>query len=138
MTKERLETIRALQRKVYIQRAKLREHNEASLVSSPQPSASHGSGISDRVGNRGDKTIALENELAELQADLDERMAFIDGIEDAELQEIVRDKCVYNFKWRQILVFIGKRPDDEESVKKSYQRFMASLENCPETGQQNT
>ena len=126
MTKERLETIRDLQRKIYILRAKLREHNEASLVSSPQPSTSHGSGISDRVGKRGDKTIALENELAELQADLDERTAFIDDIDDAELQEIVRDHCVFNFKWAQIAVFVGGG-NTESSVKMAYSRFVATL-----------
>lgn len=126
MTKERLETIRRLQRDIYILRAKLRAHEEASLVSSPQGGAAHGSGISDRVGNRGDKTIALENELAELQADLDERMAFIDGIENDELREIVRDHCVYNFKWAQIAVFVGGG-NNEDSVRKQYDRFVSKL-----------
>lgn len=135
--KSQLENIRRIQRNIYKLERNLAALNAKSLVSSPQTDgASHGRGTADTVARRGDKVIALENEIAAEKAHLQELLDYIENIPDTVLHDVVRDRCVYGFGWREIAALVGGR-NTEDSVKKIYQRFMRGIENCPETGWQN-
>lgn len=133
ITKACLENIRRLSYEIHKLEAKLEELNSRSIVASPVPGELHGSGVSDKVASTIQHKLELEQELSEKRAQLQERMNFIDGISDEVLREIVRCQCVYKFTWQEIAEKVG---GNEESVKKTYYRFMTSLENCPVSGQE--
>lgn len=126
MTKSELEQIRDLQYRIDEMKRDLVRLNNRSIIGSPQPSESHGSGIADTVADRGGERVALEQELAELTARRDERIAYINGIRDGVLRTIVRCYCVYGFKWKKIAEKVGGC-NTEDSVRKLYDRFMAKL-----------
>lgn len=126
LTREELEQIRDLQYRIDEMKRDLIRLNNRSVIGSPQPSESHGSGIADTVAARGDECVALEQELAELTAQRDERIAYINGIRDSMLRTIVRCYCVYGFKWKKIAEKVGGR-NSEHNVMQMYNRFMSKL-----------
>ena len=134
ITKGCLENIRKLSYEIHKLEAKLEELNSRSIVASPVPGEVHGSGVSDKVASTIHHKLELEHELSEKRGQLRERLNFIEEISDEVMREIVLCQCVYKFTWREIAEKVG---GNEDSVKKSYYRFMDNLENCPEMGQKN-
>ncbi len=122
MTKSELEGIRELQYQIDTIKRDIKRLNERSVISSPQSSEIHSTGIADTVGNRGINVVALQQELAELEAQRDERLAYINSIHDTVLRTIVRCYCVYGFKWKKIAEKVGGG-NSEDSVRKLYERF---------------
>lgn len=135
VTKSELEGIRNLKYEIKKLVEKLQELNSRSIVASPVPGEVHGSAVSDKVASTVQRKIELEQVLSEKRAQLQERLNFIDVISDEVLREIVRCQCVYKFTWQEIAEKVGS---NEGSVKKSYYRFMANIENCSVSGQENT
>ena len=124
--KSQLEDIRKIQRNIHKLERSLAELNAKSLVSSPQTDGvSHGSGTADTVANRADRLFALENEIAAEKAHLQELLDYIENISDSVLRDIVRDKCVYGFKWREIAENVGG-DNSKDSVRMLYERFIKS------------
>lgn len=126
MTKSDLENIREIKYDIRRLKAKYDELNSRSVVGSPVPGTAHGSGISDKVANTAEHKLLLEQEIAEKEAQLKERLDFINGISDNVLREIVYCQCVYKFSWRKIAEKVGGN-NDQESVRKLYDRFMSKL-----------
>lgn len=122
MTKSELEGIRELQYQIDTIKRDIKRLNERSIISSPQSSEVHGSGIADPVAARGNRLAYLERELAELTTQYNERIAYINGIQDDVLRTIVRCYCVYGFKWKKIAEKVGGK-NNEDSVRKLYERF---------------
>lgn len=122
MTKSELEGIRELQYQIDTIKRDITRLNERSVISSPQSSEIHSSGIADTVAARGNRLADLERELAELIVQRDERLAYINSINDIVLRTIVRCYCVYGFRWKKIAQKVGGG-NTEDSVRKLYERF---------------
>lgn len=122
MTKSELEGIRELQYQIDTIKRDITRLNERSVISSPQASEIHSSGIADTVAARGNRLADLEHELAELIVQRDERLAYINSINDIVLRTIVRCYCVYGFRWKKIAQKVGGG-NTEDSVRKLYERF---------------
>ncbi len=122
--KSELNNMRDMQFRLAELKEKLAEINAASLVSSPQPSASHGSGISDRVADRGNKAADLECRIAELEEKLHRLTEYIETIPDVKLRKIVRGWCVQRFSWKEIAALVGS---NENSVRKRYCRYVEEM-----------
>lgn len=124
--KTQLEDIRRIQRNIYKLERSLAILNARSLVSSPQTGGtSHGSGTVDTVARRGDKAISLENEIAAEKARLKELLDYIESISDTVLRDIVRDRCVYGFSWREIAENVGG-DNSKDGVRMLFERFIRS------------
>lgn len=126
MTKQDLESIRELQYQIDNIKRDIKRLNERSVISSPQSSETHGSGVADPVAVRGNRLAYLEHELAELTAQRDERIAYINSIHDNVLRTIVRCYCVYGFKWKKIAEKVGGK-NSEHNVMQMYNRFVDKL-----------
>ena len=122
MTKSELEGIRELQYQIDTINRDIRRLKERSIISSPQLSEIHSSGVADTVAARGNRLADLERELSELTERRDERLAYINSISDTVLRTIVRCYCVYGFKWKKIAEKVGGK-NNEDSVRKLYERF---------------
>jgi hypothetical protein len=126
MTKQDLENIREIEYDIRKLKAKFDELNSRSLVGSPVPSASRSFGVSDKVARIAERKLLLAQEIAEKEAQLKERLDFINGIFDDVLREIVCCRCVYNFSWQKIAEKVGGN-NTEGSIRMAYNRFMDNL-----------
>lgn len=126
MTKQELESIRDLQCDLDNKQRELARINNRSIISSPQPSEVHGSGIADTVATRGDRAVQLEREIVELKNQINARLAYIHSIPDRLTHDVVRYACVYGFRWKKIAELVGGC-NTEDSVRMLYNRFMEKL-----------
>lgn len=130
MTKDELEQIYYLNRELKMWEDELCRLNARSLISSPGGNSSHGSGISDKVAQRGDRVIELENRIAakreEIQRLRDKAIAYITTIPDSLTRMIVYYRCVSLFGWRRVAYELGGK-NTEENVRQIYSRFMRKL-----------
>ncbi len=126
MTKSDLEQIREIKYDIRRLKAKYDALNSRSIVGSPVPGAARGSGVSNKVAQTTEQKLLLEQEIAEKEAQLKERIDFINGISDNVLREIVYCRCVHKFSWQEIADKVGGN-NDQESVRKLYDRFMSKL-----------
>ena len=130
MTRKELEQIYYLHRELRMWEQELERLRGRSLVQSPQPNASHGSGTSDKVGDRGDKSVDLERLIAdkreEIQQQRDRAVAYIYGIPDSLTRQIVYYRCVSLFSWRRVAYEVGGN-NTEDGVRMIYSRFMDKL-----------
>lgn len=126
MTRTDLEQIYFLHRELQMWGRELERIRGRSLVQSPQPGASHGTGTSDKVADRARKTADLERLIAakrdEIQELRDKAVAYIYGIPDSLTRQIVYYRCVSLFGWRRVAYEVGGN-NTEESVRKIYTRF---------------
>ena len=135
MTKSDLEQIYYLNRELKMWETELERVRCKSLVGSPLPGNSHGSGVSDKVADRAERIIELENRIIakrdEIQRLRDEAVEYIYSIPDSLTRQIVYYRCVSLMSWRRVAYEVGGN-NTEESVKKIYYRFFGKQKSCPE------
>lgn len=126
MTKTELEQIYWLNRELRMWESELEKLRVRSLVASPLPGASHGTGISDKVAQRAEREIELENIIQskrdEIQELRNKAVTYITTISDSLTRMIVYYRCVSLFGWRRVAYEIGGN-NTEESVRQAYSRF---------------
>ena len=130
MTKSDLEQIYYLNRELKMWETELERVRCKSLVGSPLPSNSHGSGVSDKVADRAERIIELENRIIakrdEIQRLRDEAVEYIYGIPDSLTRQIIYYRCVSLMSWRRVAYEVGGY-NTAESVRQIYSRFMRDL-----------
>lgn len=126
MTKSELEQIYYLNRELKMWEDELARLKARSLVASPLPCTSHGSGISDKVAQRTEREMELENRIQDkrdkIQELRDRAIAYITTISDSLTRMVIYYRCVSLFGWRRVAYEIGGN-NTEESVRKIYTRF---------------
>ncbi len=126
MTKEELEQIPYLNRELKMWERELAELRAQSLVCSPQMSAARSEGISDKVGDRAQRTADLEALIEakreEIQDARDRAVRYITDIPDSLTRMVVYYHCVSLMSWRRVAYEVGGA-NTEESVRKIYKRF---------------
>lgn len=134
MTKSDLEQIYYLNRELKMWETELERVRCKSLVGSPLPGNSHGSGVSDKVADRAERIIELENRIIakrdEIQRLRDEAVEYIYSIPDSLTRQIIYYRCVSLMSWRRVAYEVGGN-NTEESVKKIYYRFFGKQKSCP-------
>ena len=130
MTKPELEQIYYLNRELKMWETELERVRCKSLVGSPLPSNSHGSGVSDKVADRAERIIELENRIIakrdEIQCLRDEAVENIYGIPDSLTRQIIYYRCVSLFGWTRVAYEIGGN-NSPDGVRMIYNRFMNKL-----------
>lgn len=135
MTREELEQIYYLHRELRMWEQELERLRSQSLVQSPRGGTGHGSRTSDKVGDRAQKSVDLENRIEEQCEKIcrcyDEIVVFIhDNISDSLTRQIVYLRCTCLMSWRKIADKVGGN-NSPDGVKKIYYRFFEKLESCP-------
>ena len=129
MTKDELEQIYYLDKELRMWENELTKLRARSLVSSPMANSSHGSGTSDRVAQRAEQVIELENRIQakrdEIQQLRDRAVEYITTIPDSLTRLIVYYRCVSLMGWRRVAYEVGGK-NTEEGVRKIYTRFFAN------------
>lgn len=123
MTRNDLEQIHYLNRELHIWEKELERLNNRSLVQSPLPQIGSGSGISDRVGDKGAQTVDLETKIKQRKRLVTEVFNFIENIPDVEIRIIVRSHCKDNDSWNTTLKKVGNTAT-MDGIKKRYSRFL--------------
>lgn len=130
MTKTDLEQIYYLNRELRLLETELERLRGESLVQSPLPSTSHGSGIADKVAQRGNRIADLEQLISEkreeIQRQRNRAVEYIYSIPDSLTRQIVYYRCVSLFSWRRVAYEVGGY-NTAESVRKIYTRFFRKL-----------
>ena len=128
MTKSGLEQIYYLNRELKMWETELERVRCKSLVGSPLPGNSHGSGVSDKVADRAERIIELENRIIEKRDEIqrlrDEAVEYIYSIPDSLTRQIIYYRCVSLMSWRRVAYEVGGN-NTPESVRKIYDRFFA-------------
>lgn len=128
MTREELEQIHYLSRELTLLERELKRLREISPIKSPLPNASHGSGVSDKVGRLAQKRVDLERLITakreEISQQRDNALYFICHISDSLTRQIVYYRCVKLFSWRRVAEEIN---NTEENARQIYSRFMRKL-----------
>ena len=130
MTKPELEQIYYLNRELKLWETELERVRCKSLVGSPLPGNSHGSGVSDKVADRAERIIELENRIIakrdEIQRLRDEAVEYIYGIPDSLTRQIIYYRCVSLMSWRRVAYEVGGN-NTPDGVRMIYNRFMAQI-----------
>ena len=130
MTKSDLEQIYYLNRELKLWETELERVRCKSLVGSPLPGNSHGSGVSDKVADRAERIIELENRIIakrdEIQRLRDEAVEYIYGIPDSLTRQIIYYRCVSLMSWRRVAYEFGGN-NTPDGVRMIYNRFMAQI-----------
>ena len=130
MTKAELEQIYYLNRELKMWETELERVRCKSLVGSPLPGNSHGSGVSDKVADRAERIIELENRIIakrdEIQRLRDEAVEYIYSIPDSLTRQIIYYRCVSLMSWRRVAYEVGGY-NTAESVRQIYSRSMRDL-----------
>lgn len=129
-TRKELEQIFYLNREIQMWNKELDRLRTLSLIQSPQPSAAHGSGVSDKVAALAQKRVDLEQFILQQQSRLQQlknnAVTYISAIPDSLTRQIVYYRCVLLFSWRRVAYEVGG-DNTEENVRQIYSRFMRSL-----------
>ena len=130
MTKAELEQIYYLNRELKLWETELERVRCKSLVGSPLPGNSHGSGVSDKVADRAERIIELENRIIakrdEIQRLRDEAVEYIYSIPDSLTRQIIYYRCVSLMSWRRVAYEVGGN-NSPDGVRMIYNRFMNKL-----------
>lgn len=130
MTKAELEQIYYLNRELKLWETELERVRCKSLVGSPLPGNSHGSGVSDKVADRAERIIELENRIIakrdEIQRLRDEAVAYIESIQDSLTRQIIYYRCVSLMSWRRVAYEVGGN-NTPDGVRMIYNRFMERI-----------
>ena len=130
MTKAELEQIYYLNRELKMWETELERVRCKSLVGSPLPGNSHGSGVSDKVADRAERIIELENRIIakrdEIQRLRDEAVEYIYSIPDSLTRQIVYYRCVSLMSWRRVAYEVGGN-NTPDGVRMIYNRFMEQI-----------
>ena len=130
MTKAELEQIYYLNRELKMWETELERVRCKSLVGSPLPGNSHGSGVSDKVADRAERIIELENRIIakrdEIQRLRDEAVEYIYSIPDSLTRQIIYYRCVSLMSWRRVAYEVGGN-NTPDGVRMIYNRFMEQI-----------
>ena len=130
MTKSDLEQIYYLNRELKMWETELERVRCKSLVGSPLPGNSHGSGVSDKVADRAERIIELENRIIakrdEIQRLRDEAVEYIYSIPDSLTRQIIYYRCVSLMNWRRVAYEVGGN-NTPDGVRMIYNRFMERI-----------
>ena len=130
MTKAELEQIYYLNRELKLWETELERVRCKSLVGSPLPGNSHGSGVSDKVADRAERIIELESRIIakrdEIQRLRDEAVEYIYGIPDSLTRQIIYYRCVSLMSWRKVAYEVGGN-NTPDGVRMIYNRFMDQI-----------
>ena len=130
MTKAELEQIYYLNRELKMWETELERVRCKSLVGSPLPGNSHGSGVSDKVAGRAERIIELENRIIakrdEIQRLRDEAVEYIYSIPDSLTRQIIYYRCVSLMSWRRVAYEVGGN-NTPDGVRMIYNRFMERI-----------
>ena len=130
MTKAELEQIYYLNRELKMWETELERVRCKSLVGSPLPGNSHGSGVSDKVADRAERIIELENRIIakrdEIQRLRDEAVEYIYSIPDSLTRQIIYYRCVSLMSWRKVAYEVGGN-NTPDGVRMIYNRFMEQI-----------
>ena len=130
MTKAELEQIYYLNRELKMWETELERVRCKSLVGSPLPGNSHGSGVSDKVADRAERIIELENRIIakrdEIQRLRDEAVEYIYSIPDSLTRQIIYYRCVSLMSWRRVAYEVGGN-NTPDGVRMIYNRFMERI-----------
>ena len=130
MTKAELEQIYYLNRELKMWETELERVRCKSLVGSPLPGNSHGSGVSDKVADRAERIIELENRIIakrdEIQRLRDEAVEYIYSIPDSLTRQIIYYRCVSLMSWRRVAYEVGGN-NTPDGVRMIYNRFMDKI-----------
>lgn len=130
MTKSELEQIYYLNRELKMWETELERVRCKSLVGSPLPGNSHGSGVSDKVADRAERIIELENRIIakrdEIQRLRDEAVEYIYSIPDSLTRQIIYYRCVSLMNWRKVAYEVGGN-NTPDGVRMIYNRFMEQI-----------
>ena len=130
MTKSDLEQIYYLNRELKMWETELERVRCKSLVGSPLPGNSHGSGVSDKVADRAERIIELENRIIakrdEIQRLRDEAVEYIYSIPDSLTRQIIYYRCVSLMSWRRVAYEVGGN-NTPDGVRMIYNRFMEQI-----------
>ena len=130
MTKSDLEQIYYLNRELKMWETELERVRCKSLVGSPLPSNSHGSGVSDKVADRAERIIELENRIIakrdEIQRLRDEAVEYIYSIPDSLTRQIIYYRCVSLMSWRRVAYEVGGN-NTPDGVRMIYNRIMDKI-----------
>lgn len=131
MTREELEQIYYLNRELRALEKLLEKLTAESLIQSPLPFSSHGSGVSDKVGKlaqqRVDTEQLIRDKKAEIQQQRDKALEYIYNIPDSLTRQVIYYRCVNLFSWKRVAYEVGGQ-NTEESVRKVYKRFFEKQE----------
>lgn len=131
MTKHDLDQIYYLTHELSLWEKELERIRNSSLTSSPLPGMTGRSGVSDKVGCRGERVVDLEKRIRERRDEIlrlhCEAVDFIRNIPDSLTRQIVYCHCVKLMNWRRVAYEVGGN-NTEDSVKKRYYRFLESSE----------
>lgn len=126
MTKAELEQIYYLNRELKMWEDELARLKARSLVASPLPSTSHGSGISDKVAQRTEREMELEGRIQakrdEIQDLRDRAVSYILTVQDSLMRQILFYYCVSLFGWKRVAYEIGGN-NTPDGVRMMYNRF---------------
>lgn len=126
MTKSELEQIYYLNRELKMWEDELARLRARSLVASPLPSTSHSTGISDKVAQRTEREIELENRIQakkdEIQELRDQAVSYILTVQDSLMRQILFYYCVSLFGWKRVAYEIGGN-NTPDGVRMMYNRF---------------
>ena len=130
MTKSDLEQIYYLNRELKMWETELERVRCKSLVGSPLPGNSHGNGVSDKVADRAERIIELENRIIakrdEIQRLRDEAVEYIYSIPDSLTRQIIYYRCVSLMSWRRVAYEVGGN-NTPDGVRMIYNRFMEQI-----------
>ena len=130
MTKPELEQIYYLNRELKMWETELERVRCKSLVGSPLPGNPHGSGVSDKVADRAERIIELENRIIakrdEIQRLRDEAVAYIESIPDSLTRQIIYYRCVSLMSWRRVAYEVGGN-NTPDGVRMIYNSFMERI-----------
>ena len=131
MTRDELEQIYYLNREQKVLERELERLRGRSLIQSPLPNASHGSGVSDKVGRLAERCVDLEQLIrekkAEIQQQRDKAVEYIYSIPDSLTRQVIYYRCVSLFSWKRVAYEVGGN-NTGESVRKVYKRFFEKQE----------
>ena len=130
MTRDELEQIYYLNRELRVLERELERICGQSLIQSPLPNSSHGSGVSDKVGRLAQERVDLEqiirDKKSEIQHQRDKALEYIYNIPDSLTRQVVYYRCVSLMSWKRVAYEVGGK-NTEENVRQIYSRFMRSL-----------
>ena len=130
MTRDELEQIYYLNRELRVLERELERICGQSLIQSPQPFSTHGSGVSDKVGRLAQKRVDLEqlirDKKAEIQHQRDKALEYIYNIPDSLTRQVVYYRCVSLFSWKRVAYEVGGN-NTPDGVRMLYNRFMDKI-----------
>ena len=130
MTKRELSQLYYLNREIELEKQRLSELKQAATgITSRITGLPHVGKISDKTALAGaiaDCADLIERKLAQAVEEYGRLSAYIAGIEDSEMRQIMRLRYIDGKSWTAVAFAVGEY--DESLVRKKHNRFLKSSE----------